>query len=49
MRPCVIDEDPAHDIRRDAEEVRAALARQVPLIDQPQVCLVDKRRRLQRV
>jgi hypothetical protein len=45
----VIDQDPAHDHRRDTKEVRSILPVDLPLIDDPQVHLVNERRRLQGV
>ena len=44
-----VDEDPPHDLRRDAEEVRAVLPADVFPVDQPQVGLVDERGGLQDV
>ena len=44
-RPGDVDEDAAHDLRRDAEEVRPVLPAHVLPVDQPQVGLVDERRR----
>ena len=45
----VIDQDAAHHLRRHAEEVRAVLPDDALLADEPQVGLVNERRRLQRV
>src|SRR5918993_2740058 len=45
----VIDEDAAHHLRRDAEEVRPVLPLHLRLIDEPQVGFVDERGRLQGV
>ena len=47
--PGVIDQDPAHDLRRDAKEVRPILPIDLSLIDEPQVDLIYQRRRLQGV
>ena len=47
--PCTIDEDAAHHLRRDAEELTAVLPRRAALVDEFQVRLVHERRRLQRV
>ena len=47
--PGVIDQDPAHDLRRDTKEVRSILPIDLPLIDEPQVHLMNERRRLQGV
>ena len=44
-RPCVIDQNLPHQASRDAEEMSAALPWHA-LIDQPQIGLVDQRRRL---
>jgi hypothetical protein len=43
----VIDQDPAHDLCRDAKKVGSILPVDLALIDQPQVDLVNERRRLQ--
>ncbi len=45
----VIDEDAAHHLRGDAEEVRAVLPLHLRLIHEPHVRLVDERGGLQRV
>jgi hypothetical protein len=45
----VIDEDAAHQLGRDSEEVRAAGEARLPLIDELEVRLVDECRRLQGV
>ena len=45
----MIDQNLAHQVGRDAEELRAAGALHLRLVHQPQVGLVDQRRRLQRV
>ncbi len=45
----VIDQDPAHDLRRDAKEVRAILPIDLALVDEPHVRLMDQGRRLQGV
>ena len=45
----VIDQDPAHDLCRDAKKVCPILPVDLALIDEPQVDLVNERRRLQRV
>src|SRR5262249_24581897 len=48
--PRVVDEDAAHRLRRDAQEVRAPLEAPLGvLVDEPEVGLVDQRRRLERV
>ena len=49
MPPCVIHENPAHHLRRDAEEMRPIPPVDLPLVDQPQVDLVNQRGWLQRV
>ena len=46
---CVIDEDAAHDLRGDAEELGSIDPRHALLSHQPYVGLVYERRRLQRV
>jgi hypothetical protein len=43
----VVDEDAAHDLRGDGEELRAVLPGDVLPVNQPQVSLVDERRGLQ--
>ena len=45
----VIDEDPAHDLRRDTEEMRAILPIDLTLVDEPDVHLMDESRGLQGV
>ena len=45
----VVDENPAHRLRRDPEEVRAVLPPDVALLDELHKRLVDQRRRLERV
>ena len=45
----MIDEYASHQLRGDAEEVRAILPLHVSLVHQPNVSLVNQRRRLQRV
>jgi hypothetical protein len=49
VAPGVIDENSAHHLRRDAKEMRAALPIDVPLVDKPQVYLVNQGRWLQGV
>ena len=49
MKGVVIDEDPAHHLRCDPEEVGAALPVAAALSDQPKVGFVDERGRLQRM
>ena len=49
MTTRVVDEDPAHDLRGHAEEVRPILPVDLPLINQSQIHLVNERRRLQAV
>jgi hypothetical protein len=49
VTPGVIDQDPAHDLRRHTKEVRPILPIDLPLIDEPQVHLMNERRRLQGV
>ena len=49
MAPGVIDQDPAHDLRRHAEKVRPILPIDLPLVDEPEVHLVDQGRGLQGV
>ena len=48
-RPRHVDQDAAHDLRRHGEEVRAVLPAHVLPVHQPQVGLVDERRRLEDV
>ena len=45
----VVHEDSAHHLRGDAEEMRAVPPVDLALFDQPQVRLVNQRRRLERV
>jgi hypothetical protein len=45
----MIDEDVAHDARRNSEEVGASLPLHALAVDQPQVGFVDERCRLERV
>ena len=45
----VVDQDPAHDLCRDAEEVRPILPVHLALVDEPDVDLVNERRRLKGV
>ena len=45
----VIDEDPAHDLRRDTKEMRAILPIDQALVDESDVGLMDQGRRLQGV
>jgi len=45
----MVDQDPAHGLRRDPEEVRAALPSNRPLIDELEKGLVDEGGGLQRV
>lgn len=45
----MIDEDPAHQLRRNAEELRTVLPGRASLIDQAHVQLVYERRRRERV
>ena len=48
-RPGLVDEDVAHDLRRHGEEVRAILPADALPVHQPQVGLIDERRRLKDV
>jgi hypothetical protein len=48
MAAGVIHENPAHHLRRNAEEMRPIPPVAVPLVDQAQVQLVNERGRLQR-
>ena len=43
-RTRVVDKDPAHQLRRDAEEVRSIVPGRAPLIDQLQVQLIHESR-----
>jgi len=45
----VIDQDPAHDLRRDTKEVGSILPIDLTLVDQPDVHLMNEGRRLQGV
>ena len=45
----VVDEDAAHGLRRNGQEMGAVLPLHALVIDQPQVGFVDQRRRLQAV
>jgi hypothetical protein len=45
----VIDQDPAHDLCRDAKKVGSMVPVDLALVDEPEVDLVNERRRLQRV
>jgi hypothetical protein len=45
----VIDENPAHHLRRDTKEMRSILPVDVVLVDEPDVGLVNEGRRLQGV
>src|SRR5262245_21546643 len=45
----VVDQDPPHRLRRDAEELSAVLEADGALLQELQVRLVDERRRLERV
>jgi hypothetical protein len=45
----VIDQDPPHELRGESDELRTALPGNVPLIDQPQVSLMNQGRTLQGV
>src|SRR5215207_6612199 len=45
----VVEQDASHDLRGDGEEVRAVLPVHALLVDEPEVRLVDERRRLERV
>src|SRR3989454_6350932 len=49
MTPCMIDQDAAHQLCGNSEEVRAVFPVNALAIDQPHICLVDQRCRLQRV
>ena len=46
---CVINQDAAHHLRGDGEELSPVLPAGAPLVHQLQVRFVQKRRRLQRV
>jgi hypothetical protein len=45
----VIDQDPAHDLRCDTEEMRSILPIDLALVDEPDIYLMNKGRRLQGV
>jgi len=45
----MIDKDAAHQLGRDAEEMRAVLPVYVSLINEPEISLIDERRGLQRM
>src|SRR5438876_6947662 len=45
----IVQQDTAHDLRRNAEKMRAILPMNLLLIDKPQVGFVYQSRRLQRV
>jgi hypothetical protein len=49
MAAGMVDENAAHDLCGDTKEVRPVLPIDLPLIHEPQVRLVDERRRLQAV
>jgi hypothetical protein len=49
VRTGVIDQDTAHDVRRDREEMSAALPAHAALIDELEIRLVDERRRGKRM
>ena len=49
MTTSVVDEDAAHDLCRDTEEVRAILPIDLALVNEPHVRLMDQGRRLQGV
>lgn len=49
MRPRVVDEDPPHDVCRNREELRPILPSDLTLVNDPEVGLVDQRRRGHRV
>ena len=42
-RPCFIDQDPAHDLRRHSEKMGAVLPLDILPVHQPQIGLVDER------
>ena len=48
-RARALDQDLPHRVRRDGAEVRAVLPALRPILQQPQIRLVDERRRLQRL
>jgi hypothetical protein len=45
----VIDQDPAHDLRRNTKKMRSILPIDLALVDEPDVRLMNKGRRLQGV
>ena len=45
----VVDEDPAHQLRRDSEEMRPVLPIGMTLLDEAYVCFVDQSGSLQGV
>jgi len=47
--PCVVDEDAAHHLRRDSEEVRPILPPDTLLTEEPEIGFMDQCRRLERV
>jgi hypothetical protein len=49
MRPGVIDQDPAHHLRRYPEKMRSVLPAHAILANQADISLVYQRRRLKRV
>src|SRR5512134_1048529 len=49
MTTGVIDQDPAHDVRGDTKEMRPILPIDLALVDEPDVHLMNKGRRLQGV
>lgn len=49
VRARLIDEDSAHHLGGDAEELRTVAPGDPPLIDQPKICLVNERGRLEAV
>ena len=49
MTTGVIDQDPAHDLRRDTKEMRSILPIDLALVDEPDVRLMNEGRRLQGV
>jgi hypothetical protein len=49
MHPGVVDQDPTHHLRGHREEVIPVLPPRALLRNQPDVRLMDERRRLQRV
>src|SRR5205085_5796995 len=49
LTPCVIDQHAAHDRRRHREEMCAVVPINAPLLDEPEIRLVDERGGAQRV